>query len=550
MSITVHLYKNFPFTDNGHRFYTKSKSIRDKYYESFISKTLPSQKTPNMKEQYMIVNLNLTIVNNYNYLDFTHKGQKYFCFIKDVEWNSNDKVCKIYFSIDLFSTYIYEVGFRECMIERKIVTDDIRGKYTLDEGFTPPRYLAKSQWFFDTSDYCNTKYWCIKVSDTSEIYYKNSSGETGEIYNVCKPTENEYSSAILLCSSRTQVQKIIDWYTDKGKLDAIISIYFCNPTQANPQECWIKSTDNVKINFHNVITSDTHIEKISFNGANSFDDYNVKNKKCLCYPFNFAEINNCKGQSITLKYENFTDMTKVSLGLYSSFLEDVGSYCFPQNYENLGNNIKSAISGKGCIEVPWTADTYASYYATHKNSLENTQKYIQKDFNQSMGNTTYGMATNLIGNIQTKNVTGGISTVGGYIKDSINIQYQKDKSLDSFNASLKDMSIQPDILKGGYTANLLYVMKGKEYNLIRWQAPLEYIKSIDQYFSKYGYKVNQIQKPKLHTHSRYNYIKTNDCVVYGNIPQIAKQFIENLFNDGVTLWHNTNVFDYSNNSVL
>lgn len=550
MAIDIHLYKNFPFSDNTHRFYTKDKNTRDTFFNKFISKTLTSQKTPNLAENYFVVNMNLTIVNDYNYLDFTHKNQKYFAFIKNVQWDNNDKVCKIYFSIDLFQTYIYECTFNQCLIERKNVTDDTQGKYLLDEGLTPPRLIATSQDFFDVFNKTNLGYFCMKVSDTTEIYTTLSNGETQEIYNICNPSPNEYSSAILIFTSKKTLQNVINIYTDRGRLDAIISVYYCNPSQVTLGNCYVKSTDGEKIEFNYIKSASPQIQQFKTTKPTSFGTYLPKNKKCLNYPFNFCEINNCKGQSVNLKYEMFST-DDVKIGMFSSFLEDVGSYCFPLNYENIALNLKNVITGKGCIEIPWISDTYASYYASNKNTLENSFKYIGLDNQIATNNLTYSHIKSGIGQAKEKDFKALGWNVADLFKDKMNLDYQSDKSYDNYYSALADMSNKPDMLKGNYTVNLLYILKKSEYSIIKWQCTEEYIKSIDSYFTKYGYKINQIQTPNLHTHSNFNYIKTNDCNITGNIPQIAKEYIQGLFDKGVTLWHTENIYKYTtDNEVL
>lgn len=74
----------------------------------------------------------------------------------------------------------------------------------------------------------------------------------------------------------------------------------------------------------------------------------------------------------------------------------------------------------------------------------------------------------------------------------------------------------------------------------------EYAKIIDDFFTMFGYKVNTLKIPNLNSRSQWNYIKTNNCNILGEIPQEDLQKLKNMFNGGLTLWHNPNTFlDYS-----
>ena len=67
----------------------------------------------------------------------------------------------------------------------------------------------------------------------------------------------------------------------------------------------------------------------------------------------------------------------------------------------------------------------------------------------------------------------------------------------------------------------------------------------------YGYKVNRVKVPNLHTRQSWNYVKTVDCTIVANIPQDDLNSIKQMFNKGITLWHNTDVGNYnlSNNEI-
>lgn len=80
----------------------------------------------------------------------------------------------------------------------------------------------------------------------------------------------------------------------------------------------------------------------------------------------------------------------------------------------------------------------------------------------------------------------------------------------------------------------------------------EMAKIIDDYFSMYGYKTNEVKIPNITGRRNWNYVKTINCNLEGNIPQMDLQKIKQMFNEGVTLWHNSSTFlDYTQtNDIL
>lgn len=79
----------------------------------------------------------------------------------------------------------------------------------------------------------------------------------------------------------------------------------------------------------------------------------------------------------------------------------------------------------------------------------------------------------------------------------------------------------------------------------------EFAKIIDDYFSMFGYKTNKVKVPNLIGRQNWNYVKTIDCNIIGNFPQEDLQEIKDMFNNGLTIWHNTSTFlDYSQNNNI
>ena len=79
----------------------------------------------------------------------------------------------------------------------------------------------------------------------------------------------------------------------------------------------------------------------------------------------------------------------------------------------------------------------------------------------------------------------------------------------------------------------------------------EVARTIDDFFTMFGYKVNRVKVPNITGRRNWNYVKTIGCYIDGDVPQTDMQEIKDMFNKGVTLWHNPSTFaDYSQNNDI
>ena len=93
---------------------------------------------------------------------------------------------------------------------------------------------------------------------------------------------------------------------------------------------------------------------------------------------------------------------------------------------------------------------------------------------------------------------------------------------------------------------LTHVRGRNGFSFYKMSIKKEYAKIIDDFFSMFGYKVNEVKIPNVTGRQNWNYVKTIDANILGDIPQEDMQKLKDIFNSGVTFWHNPNTFlDYS-----
>ena len=86
----------------------------------------------------------------------------------------------------------------------------------------------------------------------------------------------------------------------------------------------------------------------------------------------------------------------------------------------------------------------------------------------------------------------------------------------------------------------------------------EYARIIDDFFNRFGYKINRIKVPNQTGRTYYNYIQIGATENIGystnsvrSVPSASMEIINNIYRNGVTIWHNhDNIGNYSLNNTI
>lgn len=80
----------------------------------------------------------------------------------------------------------------------------------------------------------------------------------------------------------------------------------------------------------------------------------------------------------------------------------------------------------------------------------------------------------------------------------------------------------------------------------------EFAKIIDDFFTKFGYKVNRIKTPNIFGRQFYNYVKTIEAIVESTtVPEKYLNEYKEMLNKGITFWHSPEAFlNYSVDNII
>ena len=207
----------------------------------------------------------------------------------------------------------------------------------------------------------------------------------------------------------------------------------------------------------------------------------------------------------------------------------------PTNYKGKTQDDDEALALAKFPTCGWSADSYTNWLTQNAINLPT----------QILG-SVLGSSQNIIQSSENpKTITGNPSSASNIVGTVGNIVTNVASTLGQFYSA----SLMPNIGSSQNLGDVNYSAKRNTFTFRKMRAKKEYLEAIDDFFSMYGYKVNLVKKPNITGRQNWNYIKTIGCNLTGNIPQTDLQEIKNMFDDGVTFWHNSSTFlDYSSSN--
>lgn len=146
-------------------------------------------------------------------------------------------------------------------------------------------------------------------------------------------------------------------------------------------------------------------------------------------------------------------------------------------------------------------------------------------------------------NTQSTAISNQLRQLTTAYQNQTNIQ----NAMDSYNARIHDAQATADSIVTG--SNDLMRLLSLDLNTLVmyvYRPTDEYKQKLEMIWNMRGYATNTIDYPNLHSKNSWNYIQTVKCNISGsNIDPNDLEKIKRVFDNGVTLWHNKNVCDYS-----
>lgn len=474
----------------------------------------------------------------YNYVMYRNEGfsnKWFFAYIDEMEY-LNDGVTAVSITTDVWQTWQFDLTYKPTFIEREHVNDDTVGAHTVPENLELGEMVQNSSTKFEPNKTVWTSEHTSQLTNKNMIVFQVSELPAGS-YGIDKPHQyNSIYSGLFFFGVTTPADatSIVYKYSAESKSDAIVSIFMA-PTSFF-DDCQFSNIQtpygNVTV-YYPVIeigTSPMSDNTYSISRPTTLNGYNPKNKKLLTYPFSYITIDNNAGSCITQRYENFANGASPTYYMAGTLGQGCSIKLVPNGYKGQQANFENYQEGIASMKYPicsWATDYYTNWMT--QNAIN-----IPLSVATTVGSLGLGLAT---GGSSLAVTGGALLSAGAQIGNLLNEQYKA--------------SLVPDQAEGNANCSDVTFAWDQCFTVKCMSIKTEYAKIIDNYFSMFGYKVNIVKLPNITGRRNWNYVKTIGCYIEADIPQDDLQSIKNMFDNGVTFWHNANTFaDYNQNNDI
>lgn len=448
---------------------------------------------------------------NCSYMMFqnTNFNNKWFyAFITEVEWVSEHN-CLIHYVIDDLQTWFFEMRIPPCFVEREHVNNDEIGRNIVPESLETGDYVIKNisrTTFFNDYD-------IIIASTVNEQAMPAFGAKYGGIYS---------GLTFLIFESASDANNYIEKVTAANKSNAIVAV-FMMPSEFVAQA-----------GTYTGVTKNVSKPK---NNSSLANGYIPRNKKLFTYPYNFLYVTNLNGNSAEYRYEFFEIEQGTGVGdplsncrfvIGMDTTPNPSAYLVPVNYKTQPSsdgdvlNYNEKFTMDGFPQCAWASDAYKAWLA--QNGSSNQLAVMSAAFSGVSG---------AVGSAMSGNVLGAVNSV-------VNSGFSIAQTLNQ----KKVASTMPPQAHGAASNSVLMSQQIKDFWFYQMTVDKEFARIIDDYFDMFGYAVHEVKTPNIKGRECWNYIKTNECKITGNLPSTAQRNIENMFNAGIRFWHGDYIGQY------
>lgn len=500
---TIYLCADTGIDDYNKPFFSDVSSMRTYFLGKVIASTANNSYQRGDERQYATVDIAYETCMRadaimWNNADGGNLKRTFIAQITGVEW-LNPGTTRIAFEVDAYCTYCGEIEWQPCLVEREHVDNDWSGTnpnfasmgVAEDMGCNPDTIISEEEHYYTPDTFVVISPYAQDISEALEGLTNHG------IYEGLN--NSDFTSAAAVTQFLNNIAN-----SEKANINNVIAIY------SIPSKMLEEGTETVTI--------ETPWTKKTYNNA-----------KCFSSQYCTVELNSLLAKTVAYKPELFIPTNQFQFQVQMYFICGNGGFLInPVNYAQGGGSVNEM--GMTINDLPqgsWVGDAYAQWVANNGIST------ILSSIANILGAGAVGAAGAVSGNIPLAvgGITGAIAGAGNFVSTVSNAKTN-------------------GIVSGGggqSPANLAVGCDAYGFVVRVFMANEPFMKSIDSYFDRFGYKVNQLKTPNVNTRPKWNYVKCAEAHVGGEIPAMYRKQIEDLLNRGVTFWHTENcaVGDFS-----
>lgn len=611
----VHLLSNVPFNYNYNNVMDfKNKNDQTTY---FLNKSkiqfadLTYQRVNNNSINLEIAYEDLYDVNYMMFQNDKIPGKWFYAFITAYDFVS-PKVTRISYQIDCYQTWLFDMTWQSTYVERehtkRFNSDGTPVINTLDEGLA---YGDDYRTVYKRKCNDDNIIWLVAITKLPMHMILSGGGNAiplnvgrvrSPLFFTVVPLDLD-GEALTLEGSSVAYTDILMLGQDEHTVGQLVSLYYTpyvpfnysvsnsNNVTSNDANIDVQTSTNGKYYEYRELGTSGWTQKSYTVSNNMYSDVlpQYSESKLLMYPYTVIELTDMKGNTVTLKPQNF-DSKSLVFQTRGSISTQPKTAIYPVNY--LGNTSGGVVDFTGGIidnticDVPIVDDYTASYMQANRNSIATTNKYALDNANRGiLQNNAVNHLQNVMMDKQQQYMESDAGWgfaknffdmhIGSAIETGYNLKKQYDLSqgqrltmnqnndianhnlrinamqtIGMNQAKINDINnIPPTVSNLGNNTMFDTGWKNMHYYVMVKTVREEYAEQLTNYFKMFGYKVNKLEIPDTKSRKYYNYVKTVDANIVGNIPSNDLNVIKGIFDKGVTIWHTSDVGNYSVNNV-
>lgn len=559
--------------------YFATESERDTY---FSSKVVASGSNTNFKfirkSRGLKVQTNENRIETCNYMRFKNTGGMWwYAFITSIEY-VNPNTSMVYFVIDSFQTFFHQAVFKVCDISREHTDDATLWDCTVPEGVDYGDYFIHHTETFGMNPQA---YILVTTCDLLASPRDNNGnpqifGAYGAWLNRA-PTSCDY----YLFRDKDVLLSVIEYLQNSPWIvQNILGIYGIPTVAINGLQTANARIGSISCEMIIGVNNDFGLTTFTIDNWQGKFSNNITKKKLLTYPYSFIEILTPDGGSQIFKPQLIArNATQLSIQVRFIINPEIQFDVKLMNYDG-SDQTDRQLCTLNCMDTPAYPVQNNQYFATkytanrqyslaRQQAAENLAigaRYINQNMALSEAHHAIDLAGHAAGLLDptswmqggvTGHVTGAAHTGVSMAQDYVSAQQQIETAnrMEQQQAARDRLAIDSNqngvTLAGRVNGGAMPINCSAWTNniIVRfWSLTDEYISKVGGYFTMFGYKTNRIAIPTFAAGSRYHYIRCNSVNIYGDIPNVYLNELQNMFLDGITLWKDhANVGVYGNN---
>ena len=516
--------------DSKHQISFASASAQQTYFQG-LTKLYMDDATYMRKDGRLYFEGAYDTCLTYNYCMYrnTNYSNKWFyAFVTDIRYESNNS-CSCQLKTDVFQTWMFDYTLKKSFIERSHVpkSSDTIGAYTVPEGLETGEYTGYLQYVDNITGQADS----IILGCTVDPFTTTAANPVhyNSVYNGLISGCGYYK---WMSNELNALMHTIDYLASQGQSDGIVTLFMYPSAWAPYKDA---SVDTKVASSDYPLTYDYGISRIE-----SLDGYTPKNKKLLTYPYCYIMASNGVGTANIYKQEvwnldsdpthdgtggTYNTYNKMVMRRWSVLCPSGSVKVAPISYNGSGINIDEGFSLGKFPQLSWPVDLYTNWEVQNGTNLFGTT--LTATETGYLGATLRGTSSLLTGDLL--GTADALSQAFGTMQE----QYRH--------------QLIPPAVGGNVNSGDVSAISGlMAFQYYKMGIKSEFARNIDNFFEMFGYKLNKVDTINTSSRSNWNYIKTIDVNMTGDIPERDLQELKDLYNGGFTIWHTTTYFmDYS-----